>query len=182
MQILIRENEACLPDPFLLWDSIFNQAVFVADWQLAGPSAPQNAGGLAAVAALETAVVLSLFTDKALPATHPLASLIADGDPRGWWGDGIDVRTDLGEAPLGSFLWILFRMPLTAATVRWAQQFAQDALAPLQAQGVVAQIDCAAQIIGTDTLALTVTMYGSNGQQTYNRKFDLIWQQVQAAA
>ncbi len=180
MDVLIRANEACAPDPFLLWDSIFDPAAGVADWALAGPDAPNNSGGLAAQAALETAVTLCLFTDAALPPDHPLAYLVGDGDFRGWWGDGIDVLADLGETALGSFLWVLQRAPLTDGITQWAERFAEDALAPLQAQGAVVRIDCAAAIAGLNTLELTVSLYGEDGRQIYNRQFDLVWQQLNA--
>ena len=124
--VLIRENEGCDPDPHLLWDSRWSPADGVADWRLAGIDETLNRGGLAAKAGLETAAILCLFTDRRVPPTHPLAYL-ADGDPRGWWGDGVDVRTDLGEAPLGSFLWLLERAPLTVQgqpVTRWAEQMA----------------------------------------------------------
>jgi phage gp46-like protein len=182
MEVLIRADEACQPDPFLLWDSVWDQNTGIADWRLAGPNAPQNSGGLAATAALATAVTLCLFSDAAMPANHPLAKYIADGDPRGWWGDGVDVRTDLGEGPLGSLLWILFRMPCNAATAMWAQMLAAEALAPLQGQGAVVEIDCSAAVVGLNTMALEVALYGRNGQKLYDRKFDLIWDQVTAAA
>jgi phage gp46-like protein len=181
MDVLIRGNEACEPDPFLLWDSIWSEADAIADWAIAG-NAPLNSGGLAANAALATAVTLCLFTDQAMPANHPLASYIADGDPRGWWGDGIDVRADLGETALGSLLWILPRMPCNAATAIWAQTLAAQALAPLQGQGAVVEIVCSAQVTGINTMTLAVALYGRDGQQVYNRKFDLIWRQVLAAA
>lgn len=180
MEILVRQNEACQPDPSLLWDSIWNNAAAVADWALAG-NAPLNAGGLAANAALDTAVTLCLFSDGQMPATHPLASYVPDGDPRGWWGDGIDVRVDLGEAPLGSLLWILPRMPLNLAAA-WAPTLASQALAPLQAQGAVVKIDCSAATVGTDELVLTVALYGRDGQQVYNRAFDQIWRQLQPSS
>jgi phage gp46-like protein len=177
MDVLIRANEACAPDPFLLWDSIFDPAAGVADWALAG-NAPLNSGGLAANAALDTAITLCLFTDAQLPATHPLAYLVADGDFRGYWGDGIDVRADLGETALGSYLWVLQRAPLTPKIAQWAQSFALLALAPLQQQGVVVRIDAAATIIGTSMLQLSVQLYGSDGAQIYDRQFDLVWQQL----
>jgi phage gp46-like protein len=123
-------------------------------------------------------VVLCFFTDMAMPANHPLAGFVADGDPRGWWGDGIDVRADLGETALGSLLWILPRMPLNATTVKWAQTLAQQALAPLLNQGAVVTINCTAAISGPNALTLTVALFGRNGQQVYNRAFDLVWNQV----
>lgn len=181
MDVLIRADEACQPDPFLLWDSLYDPVTGVADWALAG-NQPLNSGGLAANAALETATVLCLFTDAQLPATHPLAAYVADGDFRGWWGDGIDVRTDLGEGPLGSFLWVLQRTPLNAQTPMWAQTLALAALAPLQTQGVVVRIDAQAEILGTDMLALSIQMYGRDGGKVYDRNFDLIWNQISTAS
>jgi phage gp46-like protein len=179
MDILIRANEANQPDPFLLWDSIYDPAKGFADWALAG-NAPLNAGGLAATAALDTAVTLCLFTDKRLPANHPLAYLVPDGDMRGWWGDGIDVRADLGETEMGSYWWVLKRAPLTPAIANWATQFALDALACLQAQGAVARIDCNT-VIASDALIPSVQLYGRDGSKVYDRKFDLVWRQLQPA-
>lgn len=175
MDILIRTDEACQPDPFLLWDTIASGGAF--DWALAGTVAG-NAGGLAAAAALDTAVTLALFTDKRLPDAHPLGYLLAGGDRRGWWGDGVDVRTDLGEAELGSLLWLLKRAPLTAQIAMWARTLALDALAPLQQQGAVVRIDATATIMRRDMLALQVTMYGRDGSKAYDRKFDLLWTQL----
>jgi phage gp46-like protein len=177
MDVLIRANEACQPDPFLLWDTIFDSVTGIADHALAG-NAPLNCGGLAAGNALQTAVTLCLFTDAQLPANHPLAALVADGDFRGWWGDDIDVRTDLGETVLGSFLWVLKRAPLTPRIAQWAQTFALSALAPLQAQGAVVRIDVTSTIIARDTLRLDVKMYGRDGSKVYDRAFDLIWAQL----
>ncbi len=180
MEVLIRQNEACQPDPFLLWDSTWNKAAAIADWALAG-NAPLNSGGLAATAALETAVVLCLFSDQAMPANHPLASYVRDCDPRGWWGDGVDVRADLGEAPLGSLLWMLWNMPLNLAA-QWAPPLAQQALAPLQTQGAVVEIDCSAEITSLNGLTLSVNLFGEKGALVYSGKFNLVWQQITAAA
>ena len=184
--VVIRAAEGCDPDPFLLWDSRWWPTVVSgggADWRLAGSDEPLNRGGLAAQGALATAVVLLLFTDKRLPPDHPLAWL-ADGDPRGWWGDGVDVRADLSETDLGSWLWLLERAPLTIngqSTAVWAQSFAADALAPLMAQKAVARIDTAASVNEIDSrLELAVQLYGSDGAVTYDQKFELVWQQVAA--
>jgi len=181
MEILIRSDEACQPDPFLLWDSIFDQEAGIADFVLAG-NAPLNSGGLQAEAALETGVVLCLFTDAQLPSNHPLAYLVSDGDFRGWWGDGIDVRADLGETVLGSFLWVLKRAPLTSRTAFWAQSFALQALAPLQTQGAVVTINAVATIANRNTLLLAIEMFGRDGSKVYDRAFDIIWSQLQASA
>lgn len=179
--LVIRVAEGCDLDPFLLWDSVWDARRGFADWALAGADEPLNRGGLAAKAALATAVTLCLFTDKRIDDTHPLYWL-ADGNPRGWWGDGVDVRDDLGETPLGSHLWLLARAPLTingVSAARWAEQLALEALAPLKSQGAVVRIEAAA--IANERknrLELTVSLYGRDGANVYDGKFDLIWQQV----
>jgi phage gp46-like protein len=180
VDVIIRSAEGCAPDPFLLWDSIWSQNDGAADWALAGVAEKLNRGGLAAHRALDTAVTLCLFTDKRVPKDHPLAWL-ADGDPRGWWGDGVDVRTDLNETALGSLLWLLERAPLDDQTAQWARQLALEALAPLLAQRAVARID--AQAVANpmqSRVELTVQFYGADGSNVYDRKFDLIWKQLQA--
>jgi phage gp46-like protein len=185
-EFLIRGNEGCQPDPTLLWDSVHigieDGVDFVCDFAISNPSVePLNVGGLQAVAELATAVYLLLFTDLYIPPDHPLAYL-ADGDNRGGWGDGVDVRGDLGEVPLGSWLWLLERVPLVAAGMpieQWAQVFALAALAPLQDQGAVAQIvaDAVADV-ENERIVLTVQLYGGDGTIVFDRRFDLVWRQL----
>jgi phage gp46-like protein len=182
--VIIRAAEGCDPDPFLLWDTIPAPIApydLSFDWALAGADEPLNRGGLASTRALETAVMLALFTDKRIDPSHPLFFL-ADGDPRGWWGNALDVRADLGEAELGSHLWLLARAPLTVngfSAAQWARQFALEALAPLQGQGAVSRIDAQASVNEANArLELTVQLYGRDGTQVYDRKFDLVWKQL----
>lgn len=179
--VVIRAAEGCAADVNVLWDSVWNASLGFADWALAGADEPQNRGGLRATAAIETAIVLALFTDKRVDPDHPLYFL-ADGDARGWWGDGVDVRADLGEGPLGSHLWLLERAPLTILglpATQWAEQFALEALATLKEQGVCVRIEAAAtmdEIAGR--LELFVALYGRDGALVYDRKFDVLWNQV----
>lgn len=181
VDVVIRAAEGCDPDPSLLWDSVWDAERGAGDWAIAGSDEKLNIGGLRAKAMLETAVILSLFTDRRIETTHPLYWL-ADGDPRGYWGDGIDVREDLGETALGSRLWLLERAPLTINGISaavWAKQFATEALAPLQAQGAVARIDVDASVNELKSrIELIVRLYGRDGQNVYDRKFDLIWNQI----
>lgn len=180
--VVIRAAEGCAEDVSVLWDSVWDDERGQADWLLAEPDEVQNAGGLRAKAAIETAVVLALFTDKRIEPDHPLFFL-ADGDRRGYFGDGIDVRADLNETALGSHLWLLERAPLTIrglSAARWAEQFANEALATLIAQGVCVRIDVAATANELQSrLELTVALYGRDGNRIYDRNFDVLWNQVQ---
>jgi phage gp46-like protein len=94
--VVIRAAEGCAADSNALWDSVWDAERGFADWALADRRRAGNIGGLRAIAAIETAVIACLFTDKRVDPDHPLAYL-ADGEVRGYFGDGIDVRADLGE-------------------------------------------------------------------------------------
>lgn len=176
----IRIDEGAAPQPLLLWDSVWQPFQGFADWALAEPDETQNAGGLRAKASLASAVTLALFTDVRCPDDHPLRYLADGDDLRGWWGDGIDVRADLGEAPLGSLLWLLERAPLTSEIVqRWAPQFVRDALAPLIKRQVCVRIEV--ETVASEInarLEIYVRLYGRDGTRIFDQRFDVVWQQI----
>lgn len=178
MDIGIRDTEGNDPQPFLLWDSYWNAdnlADALVDWKLAGPNAPGNAYGLAADHALNTAILLSLFTWRRAEAYDQLPS---GTDPQGWWGDLVDIDDASSEAPLGSRLWLLRRSTLNAETARLAESYAYEALQPLVAQGAVAEFVCTATADPVKGfLVLEVSAYSQSGQQIYNQKFERIWRQ-----
>jgi phage gp46-like protein len=180
--IITRAAEGCDADPFLLWDSVWDSSSGVADWALAGRDDTLNTGGLRAKAGLDTAVILALFTDRRVDPAHPLFYL-CDGNPGGYFGDGVDVRDDLGEGPLGSLLWLLERAPLTLPggipVETFAEQMTREALLPLQAQGAAVRIDVSAVANRlASRLEITVNMYGRDGLAVYSRKFETLWNQV----
>lgn len=175
--IEIRINEGADPQPYLAWDTVWDAQTQQGDWAIAGAGEKLNRGGLRATAGLQTAVELALFTDRRCPADHPLAKY-ADGDLRGWWGNSIDERADLGEAELGSLLWLLERAPLTDDIVRWSKALAEEALAPLIVQGAAAKMAIAAERVGGSRLNLGVSLYGHDGASVYARKFEILWEQV----
>lgn len=175
----VRINEGAQAQPILLWDSIWSPWRGQADWAIAAPDEPQNRGGLQAKAALHTAVIISLFTDKRIPNDHPLRYLVEDGDPRGWFGDGEDVRPELGETEMGSLLWVFERSTLTEDIRRWVEAIALDALAPLIFQGVASKIDAQATAeFAFNRCDLAIQIYGRDGSKSYDYRFDDVWQQT----
>jgi phage gp46-like protein len=176
--IRVRIAEGSQAQPVLLWDSVWSPWKGQADWAVADPDEKQNQGGLRSKAALHTAVILSLFTDKRIPDDHPLHYLVQDGDPRGWFGDGEDIQPDLGETDMGSLLWVFERAPLTAAIRKWVEAIALDALAPLIFQGVATRIEAQATAeYAVDRCDLAIQIYGRDGAQVYSYRFDDIWKQ-----
>ncbi|MCG6204204.1 phage GP46 family protein [Rhodopseudomonas sp. HC1] len=174
----VRIDEGSDEQPILLWDSVWQPWSGFADWAMAGPDEPQNRGGLRSKAALHTAIIISLFTDRRIEKDHPLAYLVEDGDPRGWWGDGEDIHAELGEGEMGSLLWVLARAPLTEEIRRWVEALAIEALATLIRQGVAVRIEAqAVAYFAANRVELAIQIYGRDGSKVYDFKFDDLWRQ-----
>ena len=102
------------------WDPVLN----AGDWLIDPPA-------LADGADLETAVLISLFTDARAADDDRLPG--AADDRRGWWG-----------GPLGSRLWLLVREKATNETRLRAEDYCREALAWMRTDGVADRIDVAA--------------------------------------
>ncbi|HGK5379316.1 TPA: phage GP46 family protein [Salmonella enterica subsp. enterica serovar Birkenhead] len=105
---------------------------------------------------IETAVVISLFTDR---RAQP-SDLIPDGttDRRGWWADSFRRR------PIGSRLWLLNREKTVSAVVERTKAYADEALAWLKPAGLVKSVTCAAFRVGRDRLQLSVSLVMPDGE------------------
>lgn len=176
MDFRIRTAEGQDTQSNLLWDTVWTGVG--GDWALAGKEAG-NVLGLQARAAIATAILLCLFTDKRCPDDHPLRAL-ADGDPRGWWGNSLDVRDDLGEAEMGSLLWLLERSHLSEPhTTMWAETLALEALQPLIDQGVAVKAAAVATAVpAIGRLDMQIDLFGRDGQLVFSQRFDDLWKQV----
>lgn len=181
MSLDVRIDEGESEQPTLFWDSQWSPWGGQADWAIADSAVDgQNRGGLAARQALHTAVIIALFTDKRIAKDHPLFYLVEDGDQRGWFGDGVDVRRDLFEDDMGSLLWIFERAHLNEDIRRWVEIVAMEALATLINQGVAARINVQAER-ELNRVNLFVQIYGNDGNKLYDQKFGDIWAQTASA-
>ncbi|HEY9105214.1 MAG TPA: phage GP46 family protein [Roseateles sp.] len=133
------------------------------DWQLAGPSLDEDDG-------LETAVVLSLFTDR-------LAG-VGEGDVaatarRGWWGD---TFAEVDGDRIGSRLWLLAREKRTPAVLGRAELYAREALQWLIDDGVARSVSVRAEAVGNlgEVLGLAVTITRS-AQPVVQFRFESFW-------
>lgn len=157
----------------LLWDTLWNPDAQCLDWVLAGNSDPNNLLGLQATRALDTAILIQLATHKRAPS-H--VTLPAGTDPRGWWGDSVDLEDY--ETEIGSWLWLLYRSVLNDAVAKDAVYYAQDCLQPLINQGAVARFDVSYVIDKVKgLLGLQIDGYSKDGQHIYSQKFMKLWQQ-----
>lgn len=130
-------------------------------------------GDLACAAALETAVVICLQTDRRVEPSE-----LPDGEPnRGWPGDAIDLQP--GDVPLGSKLWLLRRRALTEGIELEAEDHAREALQSLIDQGACVRVDVrAVRVPERARLDLDVALYGRDGAAVYQRRFGVLWDQI----
>lgn len=130
-------------------------------WDIAAP-------GLAADDGLETAVMVSLFSDRIARQDDALPS---DDDRRGWWADA--YAEEDGDA-WGSRLWLIYREKQMASVLRRAEEYAREALAWLIEDRVVSTVQCTAEIIRDGVLGLTVVMTRGRELSTKYR-FEIFW-------
>ncbi|MCE2001476.1 phage GP46 family protein [Enterobacter asburiae] len=138
--------------------SFWNADEMFSDWRT-GP------GALASGEALQTAILISLFTDRLARADDRYEG----DDRRGWWGDAGETRQ------LGSRLWLLRREKLTPEVAMRAEEYAREALAWLTEDGVISEVIPAAYITLPDRLNLIIR-YVSPGRDWQAFGFYWIWE------
>lgn len=142
-------------------------ALFFDDKLLSFDAALDN-GLLRMDESLETAVIVSLFTDKRagnedeLPATETWR--------RGWWGDSLPA---LPGDMIGSHLWLLLRCKQTENTRRRAEDYARDALVWMLEDKIAGGIDVAAAWTGPGLLSLDITIHKPEGAGVERYHFGL---------
>jgi phage gp46-like protein len=118
---------------------------------------------------LESAVILSLFTDR-----RATPEQIREGDDRvdlrGWWGDfAADVEGDR----FGSLLWLLRREKQTADTLARGRQYATDALAWMVEDLVAQAVDVSTEYIDRGVMGIAVVIARPDGERrTYRYHFE----------
>ncbi|UXF57501.1 baseplate protein [Chromohalobacter phage YPCBV-1] len=124
-------------------------------------------GDLATDEGLETAVVLSLFTDR---RAEP-ADALPDGttDRRGYWADAYNDR------PHGSRLWLLHREKELDAVLRRAREYAEEALAWLVEDEVASEVVVEATNLRREVLQLRVEIRRGE-REALERQYDYVWQ------
>lgn len=139
------------------WDAAGQRAV----WLLSGAD-------LAADDGLETAVLLSLFTDATATAEEMAAAGVSVR--RGWWADAY-----AGDVA-GSKLWLLTREKALSEVVERARGYATEALQWLVDDGVVESVAVDAEAQG-EVLALEVTIT-RRGEPAQQYRFDSFWRGI----
>ena len=118
---------------------------------------------------LETAVLISLFTDREAGPDD----VIVDGtdDPRGWWGDsGEDVK-------IGSRLWLLARSKQENEVLAKAKEYIDEALQWLIDDGVVVRFEVTTEWASRGMLGAKIVAYQKDGSMLA-MNYSWVWKGV----
>jgi phage gp46-like protein len=107
---------------------------------------------------LETAVILSLFTDRRLPDGR--APNDGTNDPRGWWGD---IGDDDG-VQIGSHLWLLWREKVLPQTVANAITYCREALQWMIDDGIAVSVDVIGERAGLYQISIGIAILRPTGE------------------
>lgn len=127
-------------------------------------------GDLASDEGLETAVAISLFTDRRV-----VDEQLPQGttDKKGWWGD---MFPEMDQDKIGSRLWLLAREKRTTEVLRKAEDYAKEALNWLIEDGVATSIIATASYNESKFLLLAIEIAKPAGR---NSKFQVVWDKQQ---
>lgn len=121
---------------------------------------------------LVRAAIVSLFTWRRANADD-----VMDGQKMGWWGD---TTAEIANDRIGSRLWLLAREKLLPATINRAREYAHESLAWMVNDGLASRVDVQAERFGQNGIALTTTIYRSDGRIT-SLRFDNVWETIRNA-
>lgn len=119
---------------------------------------------------LESAVLLSLFTDRRA-TIEQLRAGDDQSDLRGWWGD---FNPPVDGDQIGSLLWLLRREKQTRETLARARQYTQQALAWMVTDRVASRVTVETEYGSTGVMHIGVVIDRPGGDRiTY--RYDYEW-------
>lgn len=121
---------------------------------------------------LETAVVISLFTDRRAENDDTLPDW--SGDRRGWWAD---VYSEYENDRIGSRLWQLAREKTMPSVLERAKEYAREALTWMIEDGLVAELLVEAERGRGDILGLSIDIIKPSGELV-NFIYQDIWESI----
>lgn len=121
---------------------------------------------------MDTAVIISLFTDRQADADDKLPH--SQTDWRGWWGDAyLPALADGMTDNIGSRLWLLDGKR-TPKNLVLARQYAEEALDWMITDGVASAVSVAASYVRDAILRLDIDI-SRPGNSNFRRRYDVVW-------
>jgi len=142
--------------------SIFIDLEHGVDYALDGLGLTEDDG-------LDTAVIISLFTDRRANADDTIPD--GSNDLRGWWGDSF---ADIDNDKIGSRLWLLGREKQLPSVLTRARQYAEEALKWLVDDSVAESVEVVASNPRDGILALLVSITRP-GHPVDRYRFETFW-------
>ncbi|MCU0919029.1 MAG: phage GP46 family protein [Burkholderiaceae bacterium] len=133
---------------------------FGGDWLLSGADLSADDG-------LQTAVILSLFTDALADADEAPPGV----SRRGWWGD---TFADTPGDRIGSKLWLLAREKQLPATLSRAEEQCRAALQWLIDDGVARAVWVSAEWVRMGVLGVSIEVV-RNANAVARYRFEVFW-------
>lgn len=137
-------------------------------WQDDGGDIALDGYDLAAERGLQTAVILSLFTDRRAREDDVLP---AGTDRRGWWADAWPPAE--GDR-IGSRLWLLSREKQVSSVLERAREYAAEALQWLIDDGIARAVRVDAEIVRQGVLGLRIEI--ERPTDTVQYQFNRLWE------
>lgn len=120
---------------------------------------------------LETAVIISLFSDQR--ATETEASEYGDVNKRGWWAD---MFPSVEGDEIGSKIWLLGRSKVSNENLVAHETYAKNALNWMLDDGVAKEISAVATYDENLRMQLEITITRPDGNED---KFGVVWDEQQ---
>ncbi len=129
-------------------------------------------GDLLSDEGFETAVIISLFTDRRVLDEELDTS---DAERRGWWGDSDEISDYPGDL-IGSKLWLLDRAKRSEETRNRAEAYAKEALQWFLDDGIAESISVKATLVNaTERIDLEICIQRPKTKNIYYYRYQLVW-------
>jgi len=123
---------------------------------------------LAADNGLETAVAISLFTDRRV-SDEELPDL--ERSKRGWWGD---VIPEIPQDKIGSRLWTIEREKVTVEILRRSEELCREALDWMIEDGAAKEINASSVYSSNSKMDTTIEIVKPDDVES--TRFQVIWE------
>lgn len=153
---------------------LFDSETMTFDWgtNVTGDICDTSTAGLSD---LETAVVISLFTDKVVPPDWIFPQKGVLNDPKGFWADSVN------GFPVGSNLWLLRQQSGAPNLLQIARVYCNDALQWLLNSGIATSIVVDTSWIfpnSTRAMGIAVTITEPVSNKTTRFQYSWAWQAI----
>jgi len=118
---------------------------------------------------LETAIIISLFTDLEADQSDIDTGLVEDRG--GWWGNQLLDE----KSKTGSRIWTLKRSKLNSTTLNALQRTCEEALNWLVDDNAAAKIVVSVSRAGRETAAIYIDMYRPNQTKPIRYEYEVFW-------